>query len=64
MPYITLQFDVQGIKNFTKTAASLLAAMSKIDNSYYPEVSYFSLFSDNFLFNVCFHLQFPMRCFA
>lgn len=31
--------DVQGlgIKNFTRTAANLLAAMTKIDNSYYPE---------------------------
>lgn len=28
----------QGIKNFTRTAANLLAAMTKIDNSYYPEV--------------------------
>ncbi|XP_057983685.1 phosphatidylinositol/phosphatidylcholine transfer protein SFH13-like isoform X2 [Malania oleifera] len=26
-----------GIKNFTKTAANLLASMTKIDNSYYPE---------------------------
>ncbi|XP_075523014.1 phosphatidylinositol/phosphatidylcholine transfer protein SFH13-like [Primulina tabacum] len=26
-----------GVKNFTKTAANLLAAMAKIDNSYYPE---------------------------
>ncbi|XP_075505640.1 phosphatidylinositol/phosphatidylcholine transfer protein SFH13-like [Primulina tabacum] len=26
-----------GVKNFTQTAASLLAAMAKIDNSYYPE---------------------------
>ncbi|EEF30632.1 transporter, putative [Ricinus communis] len=26
-----------GIKNFTRTAANLLAAMTKIDNSYYPE---------------------------
>ncbi|XP_073158788.1 phosphatidylinositol/phosphatidylcholine transfer protein SFH13-like [Henckelia pumila] len=26
-----------GVKNFTKTAASLLAAMAKIDNNYYPE---------------------------
>ncbi|XP_062079114.1 phosphatidylinositol/phosphatidylcholine transfer protein SFH13-like [Humulus lupulus] len=26
-----------GVKNFTRTAANLLAAMTKIDNSYYPE---------------------------
>ncbi|KAL5803732.1 hypothetical protein ACOSQ3_030532 [Xanthoceras sorbifolium] len=26
-----------GIKNFTRTAANLLSAMTKIDNSYYPE---------------------------
>ncbi|KAK1581895.1 hypothetical protein Q3G72_010036 [Acer saccharum] len=26
-----------GIKNFSKTAANLLASMTKIDNSYYPE---------------------------
>lgn len=29
---------MQGVKNFTKPAASLFAAMTKIDNSYYPEV--------------------------
>jgi len=29
---------MQGMKNFSRTAASLLSAMAKIDSSYYPEV--------------------------
>ncbi|TYG37684.1 hypothetical protein ES288_D13G161200v1 [Gossypium darwinii] len=35
----TTVLDVQGLgmKNFSRTAANLLAAMTKIDNSYYPE---------------------------
>ncbi|KAL0320930.1 UNVERIFIED_CONTAM: Phosphatidylinositol/phosphatidylcholine transfer protein SFH13 [Sesamum radiatum] len=31
-------YSYRGIKNFTTTAASLLSALAKIDNSYYPEV--------------------------
>ena len=37
--------SLQGMKNFTRTAANLVAAMAKIDNNYYPEVpSLFMLF--------------------
>lgn len=34
---------IQGMKNFSPTAANLLAAITKIDNSYYPEVFTLSL---------------------
>lgn len=40
---------MQGIKNFSKTAANLLASMTKIDNSYYPEVLLFVVFKLFFL---------------
>lgn len=32
----------QGMKHFTRTAANLLAAVAKVDNCYYPEVSKYS----------------------
>lgn len=37
--YTTTILDVQGLgfKNFTRTAANLLSAMARVDNSYYPE---------------------------
>ena len=41
---------MQGMKNFSPTAANLLAAMTKIDNSYYPEV-FFPIPSQSNLFS-------------
>lgn len=41
-------FELQGMKNFTRTAANLLASMTKIDTNYYPEVTLL----DNCLFLV------------
>lgn len=46
---------VQGMKNFSPTAGNLLAAMTKIDNNYFPEVISV-LFKASVVLGIIFHI--------
>jgi hypothetical protein len=55
---------MQGMKNFSRTAANILASMAKIDSCYYPEVFILSVlrvtvsFSPFTFYVKLFHLHF------